>query len=108
MDSEDYVPVTDLLARASAQLGVGELLQTDNFSLFEAMSAIEIGNIKMDAGAAPKLAEVPQEYPLQTQPSQGTMIAIMDSILSLEATWHTGPSLAQTVYCSHYMMQQDR
>lgn len=46
----DWVPVAGLLEAASSQLEVGQLLHTSVFSLFEAMSAVEIGNPKMDAG----------------------------------------------------------
>lgn len=46
----DWVPVSALLDAASQELDVGQLLHTSVFSLFEAMSAVEIGNPKMDAG----------------------------------------------------------
>lgn len=46
----DWVPVAGLLQAASDELEVGQLLHTSVFSLFEAMSAVEIGNPKMDAG----------------------------------------------------------
>jgi hypothetical protein len=46
----EWVPVAGLLDAASSQLEVGLLLHTSVFSLFEAMSAVEIGNPKMDAG----------------------------------------------------------
>jgi hypothetical protein len=46
----DWVSVSALLDAASSELNVGQLLQTSVFSLFEAMSAVEIGNPKMDAG----------------------------------------------------------
>jgi hypothetical protein len=46
----DWVSVSALLDAASSELKVGQLLHTSVFSLFEAMSAVEIGNPKMDAG----------------------------------------------------------
>jgi hypothetical protein len=46
----DWVPVAGLLEAASNELEVGQMLHTSVFSLFEAMSAVEIGNPKMDAG----------------------------------------------------------
>jgi hypothetical protein len=48
----DWVSVSALLDAASSELNVGQLLHTSVFSLFEAMSAVEIGNPKMDAGGA--------------------------------------------------------
>lgn len=50
----DWVPVAGLLEAASSELEVGQLLHTSVFSLFEAMSAVEIGNPKMDAGESSK------------------------------------------------------
>lgn len=46
----DWVPVSSLLDAAAKELGVGQLLHTSVFSLYEAMSAVEVGNPKMDAG----------------------------------------------------------
>lgn len=46
----EWVPIAGLLEAASSQLDVGQQLHTSVFSLFEAMSAVEIGNPKMDAG----------------------------------------------------------
>lgn len=46
----EWVPIGRLLDAASAELRVGQMVHTSVFSLFEAMSAVEIGNPKMDAG----------------------------------------------------------
>lgn len=48
--ASSWVPVAGLLEAASSELEVGQLLHTSVFNLFEAMSAVEIGNPKMDAG----------------------------------------------------------
>jgi hypothetical protein len=48
----DWVSVSALLDAASSELNVGQLLHTSVFSLFESMSAVEIGNPKMDAGGS--------------------------------------------------------
>jgi hypothetical protein len=48
--SIEWLPVAELLDRASKELDVGQMLHTSVFSLFEAMSAVEIGNQKMDPG----------------------------------------------------------
>jgi hypothetical protein len=107
-NNENWIGVDGLLDQAAGQLGVGELAHTSNFSLFEAMSAVEVGNVKMDPGAQPQRGPALQDYKLQTQLSDAQLIHLMDHLLCLEATWHKGSSLAQTVYSSHYMMQQNR
>lgn len=85
------------------------MVQSSTFCLFEAMSAVEIGNPKMDAGARPKLDRVPlQDRPLKLDMSRTELISWMDHMLCLEATWHVGGALAQTVYSSLHMMQIHR
>ncbi len=76
------------------------------------MSAVEIGNPKMDPGFSAKLVQPPQELaeeghaPLDLTLQQ--CIDVMDHLLQLEATWHAGSSLAQTIYSSLYMLLLDR
>jgi hypothetical protein len=50
MEQHSWMPVDGALAAAASELEVGQLLHASVFSLFEAMSAVEIGNPKMDAG----------------------------------------------------------
>lgn len=65
----DWVPVAGLLEAASNELEVGQMLHTSVFSLFEAMSAVEIGNPKMDAGKQGQqgMFIVQQQYQWQHQ-----------------------------------------
>lgn len=36
------------------------------------------------------------------------ILAIMDMLNLMEATWHKGGAIAQTVYTCHYLLHQDR
>ena len=36
------------------------------------------------------------------------VIAVMDQLAVMEASWHAGHSLAQTVYTCHYLLHQER
>ena len=36
------------------------------------------------------------------------IIAVMDQMAVMEASWHAGHSLAQTVYTCHYLLHQER
>lgn len=106
-----WLPISGLLQKARDALPVGQLIKGEVFSLFEAMSAVEIGNPKMDAAAtaAPKPMEemiAEGKAPVDLTPQQ--LIAIMDKLLLLEAMWHMGSSLGQTVYTSLHMLRQDR
>ena len=48
----DFTDVLPLLRKACDQLHHGELIQSTSVSLFEATSAIEIGEPRMDAGVS--------------------------------------------------------
>ncbi|KAI8470361.1 MAG: Mak10 subunit, NatC N-terminal acetyltransferase-domain-containing protein [Monoraphidium minutum] len=104
----ECIGIAPLLAAASEELAVGSMVQSSAFSLFEAMSAVEIGNPKMDAGARPKQNVPLAERPLPLDLAKPQLLAWMDRLLALEATWHVGGALAQTVYSSLHMMQIPR
>ncbi|WJZ98175.1 hypothetical protein VitviT2T_016720 [Vitis vinifera] len=112
-----WADVTSLLQAASQGLQEGELIHGDNFNLFAAMSALEIMDPKMDSGIVCKYysvdeaiengaAPVPLSFD-KTIDVQCT-IDIMDHLLSCEATWHKGHSLAQTVFSCIYLLRLDR
>jgi hypothetical protein len=109
----EWLDAQPFLARVCDGMRVGELLHTEEFSLFDSMTAIEIGDIKMDIGmrrdeevgtAEDLIAQ--GNAPLDLLPRQ--LLAVMDRLLVLEATWHTGSMLPQTVFTSLYMLQIDR
>jgi hypothetical protein len=109
----EWLDAQPLLERVCGGMAAGELLHGPSFSLFESTTAIEIGDPKMDiglhraqetrsaeeliaGGAAPVVLPPPQ------------LLAVMDQLLCLEATWHTGSMMPQTVFASLYMLQPDR
>ena len=49
-----------------------------------------------------------EEADLPTSLSGPQILAIMDQLTVMEATWHAGNPLAQTVYTSHYILRQER
>lgn len=119
--SGGLVPIAPLLAAASRRLSPrGELLQVSGFSLFEAMSAMEIGHEKMDPGAktdaGPK-SEGPNQVSLLPalerldlasgggEEGGRRLLRVLDHLLALEATHYSGGGLANTVYSSRFMMQ---
>ena len=97
------------LQQASAELAVGELLQADDFSLFATMSAVEVGDAKLDAGmGASSGRSVPMEETAPLVLSPAAQLAVADRLLALEATWHGGHTLAQTVFTCLYLLNPDR
>ena len=110
--SIEYIDLGRILEAASAQLPdhVNTLVHGEAFSLLEAMSAMEIGNVKMDTGLQ-KTAEVePIETLMQRLPSSLSSeqrVAVADRLFEQEAHWLAGGSLAATVFTCLYMLKTD-
>ncbi|KAG2496391.1 hypothetical protein HYH03_005618 [Edaphochlamys debaryana] len=110
----EYVDIGPLLQAARVEMKVGQLISGEAFSLFEAMSALEAGNPKMDAAASPAAARPsldalladPKSFPLDLSGSQ--LLAVLDGLIAMEAAWHSGGSPMQTVYACLYMLQINR
>uniref|UniRef100_A0A0D9VMA0 N-alpha-acetyltransferase 35, NatC auxiliary subunit n=1 Tax=Leersia perrieri TaxID=77586 RepID=A0A0D9VMA0_9ORYZ len=113
-----WADASPLLAAACRDLEDGELVHGENFSLFGAMSALEIMDPKMDSGIEKSgyysveeaiedgFAPVPLSLD-RTLDIQRTL-DVMDHLFSCEATWHKGHTLAQTVFTCIYLMRMER
>ncbi|ONK60207.1 uncharacterized protein A4U43_C08F15520 [Asparagus officinalis] len=96
----------------------GELIHGENFSLFAAMSALEIMDPKMDSGIenssyhsieeAIENGVAPIPLSLDRTIDVQRCIDVMDHLLACEATWHKGHSLAQTVFSCIYLLRLER
>ena len=101
-----------VLHEITEQLQHGQMLQSEHFSLFEAMSAVEIGDPKMDAGLDTATAPTPDALieqglaPLELSGAQ--LIATLDRLAAMQASWHIGNTIAQTVFVCLYMLKPDR
>ena len=89
--------VTVRFTDAASALKTGQLVKHDDFTLFEAVSALEVLDPKMDQGFGEDLED---EYDLSGPLLPGEVIGIMDQILCLEVGWHLGFSLSQTLFTS--------
>ena len=95
-----------------AELSCGQLFHDELFGLFEAMSAIEMMDPKMDAGM---MCNQTNKRVLNLEQSirankiklkdltLSEMIGIIDESLSSVVTWLEGHSLAQTVFINLYL-----
>ncbi|XP_050538032.1 N-alpha-acetyltransferase 35, NatC auxiliary subunit [Daktulosphaira vitifoliae] len=103
----DWKDVTSEFFDSIKELELGELLHGYFFGLFEAMSAIEIMDPKMDAGMMcnreSKAIKV-EDLKLKglTVPEQ---ISIIDITLACLVSWLEGHSLAQTVFTNLYFQK---
>ncbi|XP_021741786.1 N-alpha-acetyltransferase 35, NatC auxiliary subunit-like isoform X1 [Chenopodium quinoa] len=117
-DGTVWTNVSNLLSSACNELCDGELIHGDNFSLFAAMSALEIMDPKMDSGMdngrynsvdeAIESGAAPVPLSFDKTMDVICILDIMDHLLACEATWHKGHSLAQTVFSCIYLMRLDR
>ena len=111
-DTDCWYNAQSVLHEVTEQLQHGQMLQSEHFSLFEAMSAVEIGDPKMDAGLDTATAPTPDALvdqglaPLKLSGSQ--LIATLDHLAAMQASWHRGNSIAQTVFVCLYMLKPDR
>lgn len=108
----NWQDITSEFVDASSELELGELLHDSTFGLFEAMSAIEMMDPKMDAGM---LCNQIQRKVLNFSNSIESgglkikdlsipdLIGIMDATLACLVTWLEGHSLAQTVFTNLYL-----
>ncbi|KAL5490669.1 MAK10 [Sanghuangporus weigelae] len=98
-----FKDVTQLFQDASREMDDDELLMVDGFTLYDAMSAVEIGDPRMDSGAPlPESQRQPEFDPL-TPLLPEEVCWILDRSMACEMHWHAGNALAQTVYTCLYM-----
>lgn len=108
----NWVDVTTEFKDAASQLALGELLHDSSFGLFEAMSAIEMMDPKMDAGMlcnqiqrkVHNLEQAVEAGLVKTDNlTHAELIGIMDASLATLVTWLEGHSLAQTIFTNLYL-----
>lgn len=109
----EWLDITEQFKQAASQLSPGELVHDVHFSLFDAMSAIELADPKMDGMV--QWRQFP-DYPLSLKEaikngyvradghSNRTLIGVFDEILACMATWLEGHTLAQTVFTCLYLL----
>ncbi|XP_020579472.1 N-alpha-acetyltransferase 35, NatC auxiliary subunit [Phalaenopsis equestris] len=117
-DQMVWADASPLIAAACSELRDGELIHGENFNLFAAMSALEIMDPKMDPGMerngfhsveeAIENGAAPIPFSLDRTVDIQCCIDVMDHLLSCEATWHRGHSLAQTVFSCIYLLRIER
>lgn len=111
-DQTVWIDASNFITDVCNDLEVGQLVHGENFSLFEAMSALEIMDPKMDAGmtgsGANTLEDAIESGAAPISLSTLELIDVMDHLLACEATWHRGHSLSQTVFSCLYLLKLDR
>ncbi|KAJ9504378.1 N-alpha-acetyltransferase, non-catalitic subunit [Exophiala xenobiotica] len=78
----------------------GKLVKDEQFTLFEAVSALEIGDPKMDSGSVAFDPDTDIEFDFSATISPEETIWLMDELLCREVAWHKGYPLSQTLFTS--------
>ncbi|RYP84567.1 hypothetical protein DL769_001155 [Monosporascus sp. CRB-8-3] len=76
--------ITDKFASAVKKLEPGELVKDENFTLFEAVSALEIMDPKMDSGFLAEGESLDEEYDVSRDLLPEEILGIIDQLLCLE------------------------
>lgn len=110
---------------AAAEMEPGTMIHSEWFNLYEAMSALELMDPKMDAGTNRDEVSSPEERlqqgarlfswrccwspcdfvagELRLELTPKEVLAICDNLLGLELLWYDGNSLAQTLFTCLYI-----
>ena len=109
-ESGKWVNVTDTLRQAQGSLALGEMLHVPHFTVEQAMTAIEIGDPRMDAGpdAGVELQAQLDSDQLQPALSVQQSAVLLDYLISKLVQWWSGRSLQQTVYTSLHVLGHNR
>ncbi|KAF8626362.1 hypothetical protein AX15_005013 [Amanita polypyramis BW_CC] len=97
-----FCDVTDLFTEAAAEMAPTDMYFMEGFGLLEAMSAIEIGEPRLDTGFTKDNEDFPPFDPL-TPMLPEEVCWILDKILACEMEWHSGRLLSHTVFTLIYI-----
>jgi len=103
----NWVDVTSIFDQATQGMKVGEMIESPQFRLFDAMSAIEIMDPKMDSGfnnSEDMTMEKAVESGIITRniPHED-LVAIWDQLLMYYLLWLDGHTIVQTCFCCLYL-----
>jgi len=106
--------VTQPFLEACQQLQMGELLHDEVFGLFEAMSAIEMMDPKMDSGMSTNTTPLTFQTAVEAghlplkDLSVADSLGLIDESLSSLVAWLEGHSTVQTVFTNLYTHQPEK
>ncbi|KIK64309.1 hypothetical protein GYMLUDRAFT_71269 [Collybiopsis luxurians FD-317 M1] len=94
----NFRDVTSIFAEASEAMEPGSIIAIDGFSLTDAMSAIEIGEPRLDTGMQLDGATQQASFDPLTPLLPEEICWIIDRSMAYEMEWHTSNPLAHTVF----------
>eukprot|EP00442_Polarella_glacialis_P025637 CAMPEP_0115051504 /NCGR_PEP_ID=MMETSP0227-20121206/2383_1 /TAXON_ID=89957 /ORGANISM="Polarella glacialis, Strain CCMP 1383" /LENGTH=767 /DNA_ID=CAMNT_0002435491 /DNA_START=76 /DNA_END=2379 /DNA_ORIENTATION=+ len=110
--NEDWVDVTCVCDLAVEGMQVGEMIESSHFRLYDAMSAIEIMDPKMDSGYNNSeditLEKAEETGIVSSNLANEDLVAIMDQLLMYYLLWMEGHTIIQTCFCCLYLQDPAR
>ncbi|PXF40451.1 N-alpha-acetyltransferase 35, NatC auxiliary subunit [Gracilariopsis chorda] len=97
---QGWKDVTESFDIAKNELELGEMIQSQDFNLYSAMSAIGLMDPKMDLGCG-KVRDA-REVQLPQALTAKQIINVMDQLLACEMSWLDSHTLPQTVFSCVY------
>lgn len=98
----NFQDVTDIFIEAANDMEPGEFIFMDDFTLYDAMSAFEIGEPRLDSGIVSGDQNRPKFNP-QTPLLPEELCWILDRCFSYDMEWHAGNLLSHTVFTLLYV-----
>ncbi|KAL0563501.1 N-alpha-acetyltransferase, non-catalitic subunit [Marasmius crinis-equi] len=99
---DNFRDVTQLFADAAAAMEPGSMVMVDGFQLQDAMSAIEIGEPRLDTGMKLENDQKEPFHPL-TPLLPEEVCWIIDRAFAYEIEWHSANTLSHTVFTLQYV-----
>jgi len=104
---EEWVDITQDCQLASQCMGIGEMIESPHFRLFDAMSAIEIMDPKMDSGFNNSeditLEGAVESGIIAASLKHDVLVAIWDHLLMYFSLWLEGHTIVQTLWSCLYL-----
>ncbi|TPX38053.1 hypothetical protein SmJEL517_g00062 [Synchytrium microbalum] len=102
-----YEDETDLLEAACNDMVSGQLIRADLLSLFEAMTAIQIMDPKMDMGldipSAEERGKLDEDSMQRKELSLQDVLSIIDELYAQEMSWLSGTALPLSLFTCVYL-----
>mmetsp|Transcript_4498 Transcript_4498/g.6612 ORF Transcript_4498/g.6612 Transcript_4498/m.6612 type:complete len:698 (+) Transcript_4498:1621-3714(+) len=106
-EGHEWRDVKAFLESQKDQLADGEIVLDASYNYFGVISVIEIGDLTMDVNLGNEKVLDIHEQPLDVSVTNDeTILHIMDNYLRVEATWHSGRFLHQTLLTSNYLARR--
>mmetsp|Transcript_23644 Transcript_23644/g.67858 ORF Transcript_23644/g.67858 Transcript_23644/m.67858 type:complete len:757 (-) Transcript_23644:64-2334(-) len=109
---EEWVDISDVVNLAAEGMFLGEMLESPQFRLYDAMSAIEIMDPKMDSGfnsgADMTLDRAEAEDVVSRSLTHEQMITVWDHLLMYYLLWLDGHTIVQTIFSCLYLQDPQR